>query len=168
MNRSILSRFHKRLIKKRPFPIDLLARDTFLDQNDTIGNEYSLDNIRGLSEMAVNLWLCKKRLIAAIGNDNNSAEKKYLRPIDNALENLESLGIIIKDFLGNRFVHGMAVNIVSSVPSSSVKEETIVETLKPTIYYRDRLFQIGDVIIEVPSGAGMDDERKKTNDKTDN
>jgi len=78
---------------------------------------------------------------------------KILRPIESALENIESIGIKIMDFTGKPYVQGMALNIVSSQPNSSLKADRICEMLKPTIYFREQFIQAGDVIIEGPPSS---------------
>jgi len=69
------------------------------------------------------------------------------------MESLESIGIRIEDLTGKPFVPGMALNVVSSQPNSSVSADRIAETLKPTVYFRDQFIQAGDVIIEGPPSS---------------
>jgi len=109
------------------------------------------DDVLTLAELATNLWRAKQRIL---GTGNNAdvplALKKVLRPIESATENLVRLGVRTEDFTGQPFVEGMALNVVSSQPNSALQADRICETLKPTVFFRDRRVQTGDVIIEGP------------------
>ena len=108
-------------------------------------------DIRTLAELATNLWRAKQRIVGTRTEADVSPElKKVLRPILAALENLDKLGVRIADFTGEPFVQGMALNVISSQPNSSLSSDRICETLKPTIFFKEQFVQAGDVIIEGP------------------
>ncbi len=106
---------------------------------------------RTLSELATHLWRAKQRIVGTGKEGAVSLEmKKVLRPILSALDNLDKLGVKIVDYIGQPFVQGMALNVISSQPNASLASDRICETLKPTIFFNDKFVQAGDVIIEGP------------------
>jgi hypothetical protein len=147
-------------IKKLPFPKDLINISRPFNAADSNKNEeqasltLSSRDIRTLADLGTNLWRAKQRLLGSLDKGSQATEsKKILRPIESALENIENIGIRIMDFTGQPYVQGMALNIVSSQPNSSLKADRICETLKPTIYFREQFIQAGDVIIEGPPSS---------------
>ena len=79
-----------------------------------------------------------------------------LRNIESAIESAENIGIRIIDYTGQQYAPGMAVNVISSQPNNAIDNDRVCETLKPTIYFRDKFIQSGDVIIEGPMFKGPD------------
>ena len=66
-------------------------------------------------------------------------------------------GIEIKDHTGKTVDAGDALNIVAYQPSVDLTRNTVIETLRPTIYFKEKIIQNGEVIVgkpekEVPSG----------------
>ena len=148
-------------IKKLPFPNDLSKRNhSIFIAADSDKNEkpasliFSSRDIRTLADLGTNLWRARQRLLRSLDKGSQATEfKKTLRPIESALENIENIGIRIMDFTGQPYIQGMALNIVSSQPNSSLKADRICEMLKPTIYFREQFIQAGDAIIEGPPSS---------------
>ena len=148
-------------IKKVPFPsyTEKLSLSQLSDSDSKKNEEpgfptFSNKDIRTLAELGTNLWRARQRLLGLSDKGSLVTESlKILRPIESALENIESIGIKIMDFTGKPYVQGMALNIVSSQPNSSLKADRICEMLKPTIYFREQFIQAGDVIIEGPPSS---------------
>lgn len=143
-----------------PFPKELTTRpQVLLDKKPLINSitdheALSAKDIRVLADLATNLWRAKQRLVTSIKKGTGATESnKILRPIDSAMENLENIGVNIEDYTGKPYVQGMALNIVSSLPNSAAISDRIVETLKPTIFFRQQFIQAGDVIIEGPPSS---------------
>jgi hypothetical protein len=122
-------------------------------------NCLSSDDLRNLAEAAVNIWRAKQRIISGSGNKEVSPEmRNVLRRIDSALERLEAMHLTLKDHTGQPFVHGMALNVISSQPNSSLMFDRICETLKPTVLFRKKFIQAGDVIVEGPPSDSKNSE----------
>lgn len=152
----------KRLeIEKIPFPKnlgkDILPILNAVDSNrkkEPASQLLSREDIRTLADLGTNLWRARQRLLRLLDKGSLGADyKKILRPIESALENMGSIGVKVIDFTGRPYVQGMALNIVSSQPNSSLKADRIYETLKPTIYFREQFIQAGDVVIEGPPSS---------------
>lgn len=107
--------------------------------------------IRDMAGLATNIWLAIQR----IRGNNPDAEmpsqmRKIHRPLLSAIEHLEHMGVHISDYTGKKFVYGMALNVISSQPNPNLSEDRVCEMLKPSIYFKDHLIQVGDVVIEGP------------------
>jgi len=80
------------------------------------------------------------------------------RALNSILRNLESIwdimagrGIEIKDHTGETVCGGEALNIVAYQPSRDLTRDTVIETLRPTVYFQGRIIQIGEVIVGKPA-----------------
>jgi len=148
-------------IKLMPFPKDLENHDLSVcntaeseANQETASPTFSSKDVRTLADLGTNLWRARQRLLRLMEKESGAADfKKVLRPIESALENIESIGIKVIDLAGKPYIQGMALNVISSQPNSSLDADRICETLKPTIYFREQFIQAGDVIIEGPPSS---------------
>jgi hypothetical protein len=105
-----------------------------------------------LLDMAVDVgtlvWRIQKRL-AAIGELPKQLQR-VSRDVESTWDALTQRGIEIKDHTGRDYDGGMTLRVVTSQPVAGLARQQIIETLKPTIYYRERIIQMGEVIVGVP------------------
>ncbi len=106
-----------------------------------------------LIDMAVDIgtlvWRIQRRL-AVIGELPNPLQR-VSRDLESTRDALTQRGIEIKDHTGRDYDTGMALRVITSQPVTGLTRQQIIETLKPTIYYRDRIVQMGEVIVGVPA-----------------
>jgi hypothetical protein len=105
-----------------------------------------------LLDMAVDIgtlvWRIQQRL-------ENSAElptelRRISRDLESTWDSLTQRGIEIKDHTGQDYRPGMALQVITSQPVAGLTKQTVIETLKPTIYHREKIVQMGQVVIGVP------------------
>ena len=110
------------------------------------------------------VWRVQRRL-SAIGQLPKELNR-VSRDLESTWNALAQGGVEIKDHTGQDYVAGMALKVVTSQPVTSLTKKQIIETLKPTIYYKDRIIQMGEVIVGVPQninaqGLGNDNLTEK-------
>jgi hypothetical protein len=108
--------------------------------------------------VATNVWRLRTRLI-----DRHSGEvredvskedvKKMARYIESIYEAFADIGIEIKDRTGEAFDYGLPEKVVTAQPQEGLTRERITETLRPTIYWKEKLAQQGEVVIATPIAA---------------
>ena len=105
-----------------------------------------------LLDMAVDVgtlvWRIQQRL-AATGELPRPLQR-LSRDVERTWDALTQGGIEIKDHTGGEYDGGMALRVITSQPVIGLARRQIIETLKPTIYYRDRIIQMGEVVIGLP------------------
>jgi len=94
------------------------------------------------------VWRIQHRLDAT--EELSKPLQKLSRDIERTWDALTQGGIEIKDHTGGDYEGGMALRVITSQPVSGLARRQIIETLKPTIYYKDRIIQMGEVIIGIP------------------
>jgi hypothetical protein len=112
--------------------------------------------------VATNVWRLRARLI-----DRHSGEiredvsredvKKMTRYIEAIYEAFSEIGVEIKDRTGETFDYGLPEKVVTTQPQEGLSRERIIETLRPTIYWKDKLAQQGEVIIATPIASAWEE-----------
>lgn len=94
------------------------------------------------------MWRLQRRLPA----DPKAAEanKRISRDLESAWDILRQGGIEIKDHTGDKYDGGMALRVIAFQTTAGLSCEQIIETVKPTIYYKARIIRMGDVIVGTP------------------
>jgi hypothetical protein len=105
--------------------------------------------------LITNLWRTRSRIIDPTTNEPKEELakedlKKIIRYVDFMMESAKSMGFEVKDRTGEPFSYGMTENVVASQTQDGITSEIIVETLKPTIYWKTQIAQQGEVIIATP------------------
>lgn len=105
-----------------------------------------------LLDMAVDVgtlvWRVQRRL--SVMGQLPKELNRISRDIESTWDALSKRGIEIKDHTGQDYVTGMALRVITSQPVTNLIKKQVIETLKPTIYYKEKIVQMGEVIIGVP------------------
>ena len=79
---------------------------------------------------------------------------KEMRGIELAFESISDIlkknEVEIRDHTGEIITGGEALQVVAFQPTNEVNREKVIETIKPTIYYKGRIAQMGTVIVGIP------------------
>ena len=94
------------------------------------------------------VWRIQQRLSAA--GKLPKELHRVSRDLESTWDALTQRGIEIKDHTGKDYDAGMALRVITSQPVADLTRKQIIETLKPTIYYRDKIIQMGEVIVGIP------------------
>ena len=99
------------------------------------------------------VWRIQQRLA---GIDELAKPLQRLsRDVERTWDALTQGGIEIKDHTGGDYDGGMALRVITSQPVPGLTRRQIIETLKPTVYYKDRIIQMGEVVVGVPEETEM-------------
>ena len=112
--------------------------------------------VRLLTSIATNSWKIRGRIMIDPKGEEPREElkkddiKRLVRHLDSISEALTEFGVEIRDRTGEPYDFGLPEKIVSSMPRPGLTKELIVETLRPTIYWKSHIAQAGEVVIAVP------------------
>jgi hypothetical protein len=73
--------------------------------------------------------------------------KNLTKKYDRTLKILKKNGFQIVEFDGKKFNEGMSVKVLAYDTRDDVEEDTIIETVKPTIFFNDKEYLKGEVIV---------------------
>jgi hypothetical protein len=107
---------------------------------------------KALASIATNTWKAKSRLKGADSVQGSSVLKRINGDIERIWNVLiEDLGLEIKDHTGKDYDYGMALKVVTTQPTAGINKERVTETIKPTIYWKNKIIQIGEVVVATPA-----------------
>lgn len=129
---------------------DLAERTSASSQTTSKKEEELLDMAADVGTL---VWRIQQRLAAT--GELPKPLQRLSRDVERTWDALTQGGIEIKDHTGGDYEGGMALRVITSQPVIGLARRQIIETLKPTIYYRDRIIQMGEVIIGVPEETEM-------------
>ncbi|MET7281705.1 hypothetical protein ABZS29_25950 [Kribbella sp. NPDC005582] len=101
-----------------------------------------------LAEAATSLWRAQRKLTQAGRSAENRQTGRYLRT---CAEALAAAGLVVQEHDGTTFNAGRALDVLVYQDDPAMTEETIVETVRPSVYYHDRQIQRGEVIVARPT-----------------
>jgi hypothetical protein len=78
---------------------------------------------------------------------------RYLRQCEEALSDA---GLVVRDHDGETFRPGRSLEVLVRHDDPTLTTETVLETVRPSIYRGDRRIQMGQVIVGCPSEPGSD------------
>ena len=124
---------------------DLAERSSTSSQTKSKTEEELLDMAADVGTL---VWRIQHRLDAT--EELSKPLQKLSRDVERTWDALAQSGIEIKDHTGRDYEDGMTLRVITSQPVAGLARRQIIETLKPTIYYRDRVIQMGEVVVGVP------------------
>jgi hypothetical protein len=103
-----------------------------------------------LAEACTGLWRLRQRMLQP-GTDRPYDEmRRAYRHFESTWDTLAQAGIEIIDHTGMPFDIGLALKVVAYQPVPQISRDSVLETIKPTIYFRDERLQMGEVIVATP------------------
>ena len=128
----------------------------FLEQNPHSDNENdkSMEHISigVMLDLAVNLWRLE-RAISFLEIDKGTPEmKRLLRHLNATKEDLINAGFAYEDLDGERVPASgdYALKTMEYIPKEDLEHDTVLETIKPNIFFHGELVQPGEVIVGIP------------------
>jgi hypothetical protein len=107
-------------------------------------------SVNELADIATQAWRARTKMIDPLSGDTRDEMKRVIRHVDAIISTLTGFGFEIKDHTGDAFDYGQPLRLIATQPALGLTRETVLETLKPTIYWRGQIIQSGEVIVGVP------------------
>ena len=101
-------------------------------------------------QLGTNLWRTRQKMIDPVSGDPPEHMRKAYRHVRSMWDALQESGIDIQDHTNQPFHLGQTLNAIAFEPRPDLSTDTVIETVKPTIYYQKRLIQMGEVIVGTP------------------
>jgi len=106
-----------------------------------------------VGEICVGIWRAKLKMIDTQSGEPLEETRRALRPIESILDLLRQNGFEIKDRTNTPYVIGMLEKVVTWEEKEGLTSEVIIETIKPTIVYQEKVLKQGEIIVGVPPKA---------------
>ncbi len=106
--------------------------------------------VKGMADIATNIWKAKCRMLDGASGEVREEMKRVYRHVESALETLTEIGVELKDHTGSAFDYGLPLKVVTTQETPGITRETVVETLRPTVYWQKQIIQMGEVVVGTP------------------
>lgn len=103
-----------------------------------------------LADIATNLWRARNKQEANGPSDVSNEMKKMLRHYEASWDLLTNAGFEICDHTNEAYPEGSTLKVIAFQPMPGYGSLTVAETIKPTIYFKDKKIQEGEVIVAMP------------------
>ena len=125
-----------------PAPATVPATDGYLEE---LGGS--------LASLATQVWRTRNRIIDPATGEPREEMRRIHRHIEGAFESFAEMGLIINDWLKQPYDSGLPVKVLTFQPASDVQRDTVLEATRPTVIWKDRLLQMGEVIVGIPQST---------------
>lgn len=102
-----------------------------------------------LADAATNLWRAQRRLTRQ-GEAASSRSRQTGRYLRSCREALDEAGLLVQEHEGDAFHTGRSLEALTFEEDPSLTAETVLETIRPTVYLHGRRIQMGQVIVGCP------------------
>jgi len=109
--------------------------------------------VKGIADIATNVWKTKAKMLDGASGEVRDEMKRVYRHIESVLESLHEMGLEVKDHTGDAFDYGLPLKVVTTQPTHGITRESVIETIKPTIYWQQQIIQMGEVVIATPAST---------------
>jgi hypothetical protein len=103
-----------------------------------------------LRNIATGLWRIRRRMLEPGSDEPVAAMRGAFRHLQATWDVLSEAGIEIQDHTGWAYDPGLSLNVLAHQPTGGIGREEVVETVKPSVYLRGVMIQMGDVVVGVP------------------
>lgn len=102
---------------------------------------------QALASTVTSLWRARRKVES---EDSVGPMRQVGRHVQATWDSLERLGVKVLDHDGEPFDSGLSLEALAIQPHPGLSRETVIETVKPTIYLNERFIQMGQVIVGAP------------------
>lgn len=108
-----------------------------------------------LAELGTGLWRLRKQLVEPGSGQPRAETRRAFRHLDALWDSCVHAGMEILDHTGEDFPdHGeVGLKTLDYRPTPQLARPSVIETIRPTLYFRKRRIQMGEVVVGVPAAA---------------
>jgi hypothetical protein len=103
-----------------------------------------------MADVCTGLWRLRQKLIKPGSHQPIVGSERAYRHFVSVWDVIVATGFKIQDHTGDDYHPLQQLKVLSFEPTPGIEREQVLETIKPSIYYKDRCIQIGEVVVATP------------------
>lgn len=103
-----------------------------------------------LSSLATQVWRTKVKMLDSTTGEPREEMRRVYRHVEGALENLSQMGLTLNDWINQPYDPGLPVKVLTFQPTPGLARDTVVEAVRPTVIWNNKLLQLGEVVVGIP------------------
>lgn len=136
--------------------LERLARSPAPDHATASGQEDSAslkERVRMLADVGTGLWRLRQKMVKPGTSEPLDDMRRAYRHLESVWDTLAQSDVEIQDHTDTLFDSGLSLKVIAFQPTPGLGREMVIETIKPTIYYKGQSIQMGEVIVGTPERA---------------
>jgi hypothetical protein len=119
------------------------------------GPDSSAEIVALLADVATGLWRLRAKMLPDGSRQPSEENRRSYRQLETIMDVMMQAGVQIRDHTGEAVPRGgiYTLKALAYEPTAGLLRDQVIETLKPTIAFKDRVIQTGEVIIGTPITA---------------
>jgi hypothetical protein len=132
-------------------PAEPAATAETVEEKKIDATKVVLDEFGGpIAGLATQVWRARNRVIDPATGEPREEMRRVHRHVEGAYEVFAQMGVVIKDWLNQPYDAGLPVKVLTFQPEPELQRDTVLETVRPTVIWKDQLLQLGEVIVGIP------------------
>jgi hypothetical protein len=103
-----------------------------------------------LGGLATQIWRAVGKTVDPATGQPREEMKRVYRHIEGAVDQLKEIGVTMNDWVKQPYDAGLPVKVLSFQPTLGLDRDTVLEAVRPTVIWKGRLLQLGEVIVGTP------------------
>ncbi len=103
-----------------------------------------------VADLATGLWRLREKMLDGETGRPLDEMRRAFRHLESVWDTLAQADVQVQDHSRSPYDPGLSLKVVAFQPTPGLDSETVIETLKPTIYMKGRRIQIGEVVVGTP------------------
>lgn len=103
-----------------------------------------------LAAVVTHAWKARMKLVASDSGQPLEPTRRIYWHMESIFDAFQTMGLVVQDHTDEPFDYGLPWTVVTTQPTPGLIKEQVLETIKPTIYWNDRVIQIAEVVIATP------------------
>lgn len=99
------------------------------------------------------IWRIRQNINLSVTEQPTPRLQRTKRHVDTLVEQIGNAGYTFKDHTGEPYDTGNQVIVLSTEPTDGLTSDRVIETVKPSVFFKGDLIQSGEVIIGTPINA---------------
>ena len=108
-----------------------------------------------LTDLGCAAWKLRQKIFDPDTKEPKAEVRHLARHVMVIWDRLAEVGLEIQDHTGNPFDSGQSLEVLAFQPTKEVLQETVIETVRPTIYIAGRQILKGQVIVGTPEAPSV-------------
>lgn len=103
-------------------------------------------------------WKLRQKTFDQTSGEPRDDLRHLARHVEVIWERLSELGLQIQDHTGNAFDSGQSLEVLAFQPTRGISRETVIETVRPTVYFGGKRILMGQVIVGTPDNSTSEEQ----------
>ena len=103
-----------------------------------------------IADLGTGIWRLKRKMTDPTSKEPLEGMRKEYRCLESVWDILVNAEVEIQDHENQRYDSGFLLKVVAFEENPSLPYDIVIETIKPSIYYKKEHIQVGDVIVGTP------------------